>query len=75
MSRPPATLAFYMAGLDIFGFLAVAVFSGYLAERLRSADASLVRASSEIVDLQAFNQHVIESLTSDLATTDHHGRC
>ena len=74
LSRPPATLAFYMAGLDIFGFLAVAVFSGYLAERLRSADASLVRASSEIADLQAFNQHVIESLTSGLATTDHHGR-
>ena len=63
-----------MAGLDIFGFLAVAVLSGYLAERLRSADASLARASSEIADLQAFNQHVIESLTSGLATTDRHGR-
>ena len=73
MPRPPATLAFYMAGLDIFGFLAVAVFSGYLAERLRSADASLARASSEIADLQALNQHVIESLTSGLATTDRQG--
>ncbi len=72
--RPPATLAFYMAGLDVFGFLAVAAFSGYLADRLRSADASLARASSEIADLQAFNQHVIESLTSGLATTDHQGR-
>ena len=71
--RPPATFAFYMAGLDIFGFLAVAVFSGYLAERLRTADASLARASTEIADLQAFNQHVIESLTSGLATTDRHG--
>ena len=74
LPRPPGTLAFYMAGLDIFGFLAVAVFSGYLAERLRSADASLARASSEIADLQAFNEHVIESLTSGLATTDRHGR-
>ena len=74
LPRPPATLAFYMAGLDIFGFLAVAVLSGYLAERLRSADASLARASSEIADLQAFNQHVIESLTSGLATTDRRGR-
>ncbi|MDP7691701.1 MAG: ATP-binding protein, partial [Vicinamibacterales bacterium] len=70
---PPWTLACYMAGLDIFGFLAVAVFSGYLAERLRTADASLARASTEIADLQAFNQHVIESLTSGLATTDQHG--
>ena len=74
LPRPPATLAFYMAGLDIFGFLAVAVFSGYLADRLRSADASLARASSEIADLQAFNQNVIESLTSGLATTDQAGR-
>ena len=73
LPRPPGTLAFYMAGLDIFGFLAVAVFSGYLAERLRTADASLARASTEIADLQAFNQHVIESLTSGLATTDRHG--
>ena len=72
--RPPGPLAFYMVGLDIFGFLAVAVFSGYLADRLRSADASLARASSEIADLQAFNQDVIESLTSGLATTDRHGR-
>ena len=74
LPRPPSTLAFYMAGLDIFGFLAVAVFSGYLAEGLRTADASLARASSEIADLQAFNQHVIESMTSGLATTDRHGR-
>ncbi|TDI22839.1 MAG: PAS domain-containing protein [Acidobacteria bacterium] len=74
LPRPPSTLAFYMAGLDIFGFLAVAVFSGYLAERLRTADASLARASTEIADLQAFNQHVIESMTSGLATTDRHGR-
>ncbi len=72
--RPAATLAFYMGGLDVFGFLAVAAFSGYLAERLRSADARLARASTEIADLQAFNQHVIESLTSGLATTDRDGR-
>jgi len=74
LPRPPATLAFYMVGLDVFGFLVVAAFSGYLAERLRSADASLARASTEIADLQAFNQDVIESLTSGLATTDQHGR-
>ena len=74
LPRPPATLAFYMAGLDIFGFLAVAVFSGYLAERLRSAHASLARASSEIADLHAFSQHIIEGLTSGLATTDRHWR-
>ena len=74
LARPPVTLAFFMAGLDIFAFLAVGVLSGYLAERLRSGHVSLARASSEIADLQAFNEHVIEGLTSGLATTDRHGR-
>ena len=34
----------------------------------------LERASTEIADLQAFNQHIIDSLTSGLATTDLEGR-
>ena len=74
VARPPAMLTLYMAGLDIFGFLAVAILSGYLAERLRSANVRLARASSEIADLQAFNEHVIDGLTSGLATTDGLGR-
>ena len=74
VAKPPAMLAFYMVGLDVFGFLVVALLSGYLAERLRSAHASLARASIEIADLQAFNEHVIEGLTSGLATTDSQGR-
>jgi two-component system sensor histidine kinase PilS (NtrC family) len=71
---PPARVALYTVGLNVFGFVVVAVLSGYLAEGLRTADARLERASSEIADLQAFNQHVIDSLTSGLATTDIEGR-
>ena len=41
---------------------------------LQRAGDRLERASSEIADLQAFNQHVIDSLTSGLATTDLEGR-
>ena len=52
----------------------MAVLSGYLAERLRKAHLSLELASTEIADLQAFNEHVIESLTTGLATTDSEGR-
>ena len=37
---------------------------------LRSAGARLEQASTEIADLQALNQHVIDSLPSGLATTD-----
>ncbi len=52
----------------------IAVLSGYLAENLRSADVRLEHASNEIAKLQAFNEDVIESLTSGLVTTDRDGR-
>ena len=57
-------------GLNVFGFFAVAALSGYLAEGLRRADAQLQLASNQLADLQAFSQHVIDSLASGLATTD-----
>ena len=52
------------------GLFAVALLSGSLAENVRSTGARLERASVEIADLQAFHQHVIESLPSGLLTTD-----
>ena len=60
----------YTVALNVFGFFAVALLSGSLAESLRSAGARLEQASTEIADLQALNQHVIDSLPSGLATTD-----
>lgn len=74
VATPPTSVALYMMDLGVVGFVAVAGLSGYLADRVNRADASLERASSQIEDLQAFNQHVIESLTSGLATTDAKGR-
>src|SRR5919106_1267972 len=71
---PPQRIALYTFGLNVFGFLAVAGLTGYLAEGLRRADAQLEHASNQLADLQAFNQHVIDSLTSGLATTDTGGR-
>jgi len=67
---PPRSVAQYTVALNLFGFFAVALLSGSLANRLRSADARLERASTQIADLQALNQHVIDSLPSGLATTD-----
>jgi two-component system, NtrC family, sensor histidine kinase PilS len=67
---PPASVARYTAALNVFGFFAVALLSGSLANRLRSAGVQLQEASTEIADLQALNQHVIDSLSSGLATTD-----
>jgi two-component system, NtrC family, sensor histidine kinase PilS len=65
--------ALYRCGLNVFGFFTVASLTGYLAENLRRADAQLQRASSELADVQAFSQHVVDSLTSGLATTDLSG--
>ena len=69
-SLPPRSVAQYTVALNVFGFFAVALLSGSLAEALRSAGARLEQASTEIADLQALNQHVIDSLPSGLATTD-----
>ena len=71
---PLLRVAIFTVGLNVFGFLAVAALSGYLAEGLRRTGAQLARASSQLEDLQAFNQHVIDSLTSGLATSDMDGR-
>jgi two-component system sensor histidine kinase PilS (NtrC family) len=71
---PPPRIVAYTTGLNVFLFFSIAFLSGSLADRLQRAGARLERASSEIADLQAFNQHVIDSLSSGLATTDHQGR-
>jgi len=70
VALPPVSVARYTAALNMFGFFAVALLSGSLANSLRSAGVQLEQASSEIADLQALNQHVIDSLPSGLATTD-----
>lgn len=70
---PPLRIALFTVGLNSFGFFVVAALTGYLAEGLRRADAQLQRASSELADMQAFSRHVVDSLTSGLATTDMTG--
>jgi two-component system sensor histidine kinase PilS (NtrC family) len=67
---PSLMLAQYTVIINLGGLLAVALLSGSLAERLRSARAGLEDASYEIADLRAFNEHVIDSLTAGLITTD-----
>jgi two-component system, NtrC family, sensor histidine kinase PilS len=69
----PQRDALFTVGLNVFGFLGVALLSGSLAEGLRRADEQLAQASDQIADLQAFSQHVIDSLRSGLATTDLEG--
>jgi two-component system sensor histidine kinase PilS (NtrC family) len=74
VALPQPRFAAYTTGLNVFMFFSIALLSGSLADRLQRAGVRLERASSEIADLHAFNQHVIDSLASGLATTDLHGR-
>jgi two-component system sensor histidine kinase PilS (NtrC family) len=67
---PSRSVAQYIVILNLFGFFGVALLSGSLAEGVRTAGARLELASTEIADLQALNQHVIDSLPSGLITTD-----
>ncbi len=71
---PPIQVAQYTVAINVLGFLAVGFLSGSLAERLSFADVSLARASTEIAALQALNQHIIDSLTMGIVTTDLEGR-
>ena len=67
---PTASVAQYIVALNLFGYLGVALLSGVMSESARTAGVRLQRASTEIADLQALNQHVIDSLPSGLMTTD-----
>jgi two-component system sensor histidine kinase PilS (NtrC family) len=67
---PAQSTAGYIVAWNIFGFFAVALLSGSLADSLRTAGARLQQASTTIADLQALNQRVIDSMPSGLATTD-----
>jgi two-component system sensor histidine kinase PilS (NtrC family) len=67
---PSRSVAGYTFALNAFGFFAAAILSGSLAESLRSTGVRLEQASTKIADLQALNQHVIDSLPSGLVTTD-----
>jgi two-component system sensor histidine kinase PilS (NtrC family) len=71
---PDVRVAMFTVGLNVFGFFAVGALSGYLAEGLRRTGEQLEAASTQLADLQALSQHVIDSMTSGLATCDVHGR-
>ena len=70
---PSREFAQYTLAINLLGFVAVAILSGSLAERLRSTQSRLQDASEEIQDLRAFNEYVIDGLLSGLATADADG--
>ena len=71
---PAVRVAVYTTVINVFAFFAVAFLAGSLAEGVRIAGVRLERASTEIANLQALNEHVINSLASGVVTTDYNGR-
>jgi len=55
LELPTLRFAQYTVTINVFGFWAVALLAGSLAERVRSADARLAVASGQIADLRAYN--------------------
>jgi two-component system sensor histidine kinase PilS (NtrC family) len=70
----PAKSIHFTIFLNTFLFFTVAFLTSYLSESLRETGRELEVASGHLADLQAFNQTVIDSLTSGLMTTDIEGR-
>jgi two-component system sensor histidine kinase PilS (NtrC family) len=59
---------------NLFAFFAVAYLGSLLAQNLRKKGVELEEKSSELKDLQAFNQDIIDSMRGGLLTTDLEGR-
>jgi two-component system sensor histidine kinase PilS (NtrC family) len=59
---------------NLFAFFAVAYLASLLAQNLRKKGVELEEKSSELKDLQAFNQDIIDSMRGGLLTTDLEGR-
>ena len=70
----PAQTLHFSIFLNTFLYFTVAFLTSYLSESLREKGRELELASDHLADLQAFNQTIIDSLSSGLMTTDVEGR-
>ena len=70
----PSQVVAYTIFLNVFAFYTVALLTSYLSESLRLTGRKLEEASDSLADLEAFNQTIIDSITSGLMTTDVEGR-
>jgi two-component system sensor histidine kinase PilS (NtrC family) len=64
----------YFVIVHLVAFVAVALLSSYLSERLRVQGRELDERRGAVARLQALNENIIESIHSGLVTTDLDGR-
>jgi two-component system sensor histidine kinase PilS (NtrC family) len=63
----------YFLIVHAVAFVAVALLSSYLSERVRTQTTELVEREGAVARLQALNENIIESIHSGLITTDLDG--
>ena len=75
---PPATISgtatFYMLTLNMAAFFAVAILCSNLARSLRHITEKLQETSTNLGELQSFNENVARCMSSGLLTTDMEGK-
>jgi len=69
----PRTLTLYLFVL-MFTFFGTAWTTASRAERLNATEVRLHGVAEDLAELQAFNEHVVRSISAGLVTTDHAGR-
>ena len=66
--------ALYSLISHFVGFFLAALFSTYLAETLRRTGLELAEKQSDLNELRALNENIVESINSGLITTNLEGR-
>jgi len=60
--------------LNIFGFFTMGLLTSYLSENLKRYKRHLEKKSEDLMDLQAFNENVINCMSSGLIATGLNGK-
>lgn len=67
-------LPIYNITVHVFAFFIVAFLSGYLAEKLGTADAALREREQDVASLRVLNEEIVRSVRSGLLTVGTDGR-
>lgn len=77
-SMPPSSYSaretLYFLFIYTIAFFTVAFLSGGLAEKVKQTGKELISRETDLTSLQAFNENILQSISSGLLTTDLQGR-
>ncbi len=77
-SMPPSSYSaretLYFLFIYTIAFFTVAFLSGDLAEKVKQTGKELTSKETDLTSLQAFNENILQSISSGLLTTDLQGR-